>query len=221
VNGIVNGPGSVGGLRNLFYGQVSLDEWPDQGSSSLEEPQRSFDRARSLILSGDPGQALNVWFNIAFTNGLSSRHTLQAWHFIRHAGASPPAKIAKAVIGAVAEVPMHQSHDLLVAYEDGTASYVNYTGRTMTCEDVSVARMQDAVHHWLAVAQAMASSIGPWDKPSLPPLPAGHARVAALTASGPHFGQGPGAELSANPTAGAFLGAATHVMRLMVDNAIS
>jgi hypothetical protein len=138
---------------------------------------------------------------------------------MRQAGSPPPVEIAKAVLGAVAEVPIHGSRDLLVAYKDGTANYVNYSGRATTCEDVSAAHMQAEVSHWLAVAQVLASAIGPWDKPSLPPLPAGHARVTVLTASGPHFGQGPEAELSANPMADEFLDAATSVMQLMVDNA--
>lgn len=146
----------------------------------------------------------------------ASRHGI----FMRQAGSPPPAEIAKTVLGAVAEVPMHGSHDILAAYKDGTASYLNYSGRATTCDDLPAAHMQAAVRRWLATAQVIADTIGPWDKPSLPPLPAGHARVAALTASGPYFGQGPAAELSANPLAGTFLGAATSVMQLMIDDAV-
>jgi hypothetical protein len=220
VNGRKNAQGRADTLRNLLYGQASLDDWADQGAGNPEEPWTSFERARLLILTRNPGQALSIWRDIAFTDGLSSRQALQAWHFMRQAGSPPPAEIAKPVLGATAEVPMHGSHDILAAYKDGTANYLNYSGRATTCDDPPAAHMQAAVRRWLATAQVIADTIGPWEKPSLPPLAAGHARVAALTASGPHFGQGPAAQLSANPLAGTFLGAATSVMQLMVDNAV-
>jgi hypothetical protein len=169
--------------------------------------------------TGDPDQAVHVWQEIALAEGLGSRHTLQAWHFMRQAGHLPPAEVAELVLGAVAEVPMHNSHDLLAAYQDKTAEYINHSGRAAAWGSGPDGPKEAAVSHWLAVTQTMANSIGPWDETNLPQLPAGHARVAALTPNGPYFGQGPAALLSADPKAGSFLGAATRVMQLMVDSA--
>jgi hypothetical protein len=195
-----------------------LEEWADQGADHPGEPWRSFERARMHFRTGEPDQAVHVWQEIVLTEGISSRHTLQAWHFMRQAGRLPSAEVAEVVLGAVAEVPMRGSHDLLAAYRDRTAKYVNYSRRATTWEGGPEEQMEAAVGHWLAVAQIMASSIGPWNKMVLPPLPTGHARVAALTPNGPYFGQGPATLLSADSKADSFLGAATRVVQLMVDS---
>lgn len=206
-------------FRESLYGQASLDEVAEQAGGSPDEPWRSFEPARRLIRTGNPVEALTVWRKIALTEGLSSRQALQALYFARLAGCEPPAEIAKAPLGAAAEVPIHGQHDLLVAYQDGTANYINYSGKTVAWKDGSASQMRATISHWLGVAQAMADAVGPWENPAFPPLPAGHGRVMVLTASGPHFGQGPEAALSGEPIASAFLAAATKVMLLMVNNA--
>jgi hypothetical protein len=171
-----------------------------------------------LIRTGDSSNAVEIWRQIASAGGVSSRHALQAWYFMRQVGSMPPADVAKVVLGAAAEVPMHDSHDVLVAYQDGQANYVNYSGGTAAWEGHSDVQMRDAVSHWLTVAQAVTNAIGPWGQVLLPPLPKGHARVLTLTASGPHFGQGPMADLSTDAMASPFLSAATRVMQLIVKH---
>lgn len=91
----------------------------------------------------------------------------------------------------------------------------------MVWEDRSDAQIQAAINGWVAAGQAIASVIGPWDQPSLPPVPASNARVMVLTPSGPHFGQGPAAALSADPLAGSFLTAAASLMQLIVSRAMA
>jgi len=115
---------------------------------------------------------------------------------------------------------MHGSHDLLVAYQDGTANYLNYSGRAMAWEDSAAAQMQAAVSHCLAVAQVMAKAIGSWNEPSLPPLPAGHAQVMALTASGTTFWASARSSAFSRPDRrGIPQRARPSVMQLMVNSA--
>jgi hypothetical protein len=215
----ISGPADA--LRPFAYGQVSLDEWVAQGDGDPGEPWGSFERARQLVRGGRQREAVKVWRQISVTEGLVSRHTLQAWHFLREAGDQPPADRAKLVLGAVAEMPVQGAHDLLTAYRDGTGRYLNYAGKAVVWEDRSVAPIQSAISDWLARAQVIASAVGPWDQPALPPLPPGHARLMTLTPSGPHFGQGPAADLAADPVAGPFLTAATGLMQLVVSRAIA
>lgn len=54
-----------------------------------------------------------------------------------------------------------------------------------------MASIQTAIDSWLATGQDIANAIGPWDEQSLPPLPAGHARVTALTPAVPTSGKAP------------------------------
>jgi hypothetical protein len=212
---------AAGTLGQFVYGDAPLDTWVAQGADPAGEPRSSFEQARQLIHAGQPDEAVKIWRRIAVTEGLESRQALQAWHFLRQAGYPPRADQAKLVLGVVAEMPVQGAHDLLAAYQDGSARYLNYSGKAVVWEDRSVTEIQAAISAWLARGQVIASSVGPWDKPSLPPLPLGQVRVAALTPSGPHFGQGPAAALSADPLAGSFLTAATSLMRLIIDRAMA
>jgi hypothetical protein len=217
------GPDRADVLRQFVYGNVSVEEWVAQrvalGAGNPGEPWTSFERARRLFRASKLPEAVRIWRQIALTDELESRQVLQAWQFLRQAGEQPPANRAKLALGVVAEVPVHGAHDLLTAYRDGSARYLNFAGGAVVWEDRSVTGIQSAIENWLAVGQAIAYAIGPWDEPNLPPLPTGHARVMVLTPSGPHFGQGPEATLFADPTAGAFLTAATSLMQLILSHA--
>jgi hypothetical protein len=221
----MNGPQGAAGpartVRQFVYGDAPLDEWVAQGDGDPGEPWDSFARARQLAHSGQQQEAVKIWRQIAATEGLESRQVLQAWHFLREAGEQPPADRAKLVLGAVAEMPVSGGHDLLAAYRDGTARYLNYSGKAVVWEDRSVAPIQSAINDWLAKAQVIVNAIGPWNQPALPPLPPGHARLMMLTPSGPHFGQGPVADLSADQAARSFITAATGLMQLVVGRAMA
>jgi hypothetical protein len=185
-----------------------------------DEPWSSFQRAERLARAGQPDEAATIWQQIALAERLESRQTLQAWHFLRRAGYPPPADRAQDALGVVAEMPVHNAHDLLAAYQDGTARYLNYSGKVVIWEeDPSVAEIQSAIDDWLATGQVIANAIGPWEQSALPPLPVGHGRVMVLTPAGPRFGQGPAAGLSADPIAGSFLTTATNLMQLIVSRA--
>jgi len=202
-------PSAAGALGRFVYGDAPLDTWVAHGPGALKEPWASFERARQLVRAGKPEEAAKIWRQIASTEGLESRQVLQAWHFLRQAGYLPPADQAKLVLGVVAEMPVHGVHDLLAAYQDGSARYLNYSGTAVVMEDHSESEIQAAIGTWLASGQVIASVTGPWDQLSLPPVPAGYARAMVLTPGGPQFGQGPAAAPSADPLAGPFFSAAT------------
>jgi hypothetical protein len=210
---------SAGPLQMLS--DAPLDEWVAQSAGDCGEPWSSFGQARQLFDARQPDEAVKIWRQIAFTGGLESRQILRAWHFLRQAGYRPAVDRAKLVLGVAAEMPVQGAHDLLAAYRDGSARYLSYSGKAVVWEDRSITQIQAAINGWLARGQVIADAIGPWDQPSLPPLPAGHVRVMVLTPSGPHFGQGPAAALSADPIAGSFLTAATSLLQLIVSRAMA
>jgi hypothetical protein len=214
-------PGDAGVLGQFVYGDAPLDEWVAHGDGVLREPWSSFEQARQMVHAGQPDEAVKVWRQIASTEGLESRQVLQAWHFLRQVGYPPPADQAKFVLGVVAEIPVEGEHDLLAAYRDGSARYLNHSGKAVVWEDRSVSQVQAAIGTWLARGQVLAGATGPWDQPSFPPLLAGHARVMVLTPGGPQFGQGPLAGLSADPVAGSFISAAFSLMQLLISRAMA
>lgn len=214
-------PSAAGTLSRFVYGDVPLDQWVPSGAGALQEPWSSFEQARQLARAGQPHEAAEIWRQIASTEGLESRQVLQAWHFLRQAGYQPPVDQAKFVLGVIAEMPVGRAHDLLAAYRDGSARYLNYSGRAVVWEDRSEPTIEAAIGTWIDRGQVIADATGPWDQPSFPRLRAGHARAMVLTPGGPQFGQAPAAALSADPVAGPFLSAATSLMQLLVSRAMA
>jgi hypothetical protein len=202
-------------LRPLLYGNVPIEGWgSDAGDGS--EPWSSFARARTLYAAGRVADAIQEWRSVASMPDLESRQTLQAWHFLRKAGVPVPDDEAKIVLGVVAEMPVQSGHDVLAGYRDGSVRYLNYSGKVAVIEDRTIVAVQSPLQAWLALAQEMVSAIGPWDKPTLPPLPEGHGRIIMLTPSGPHFGQAPADALLGDPFAAKFLAAATGLLQAVV-----
>ena len=86
-----------------------------------------------------------------------------------------------------------------MAYRDGSARYLNYSGKVLLWEARSDAEIEAAITGWLAVGQVIADATGVWDQPSLPPVPPGQARLLMLTPGGHRFGQAPGSAVSCDP----------------------
>lgn len=199
-------------LRPLLYGDQPLNGWPRLGEAAHEEPWASFVRARQLLQGGNKQAAVAIWSNIAGQHDLESRHILQAWHFLRAEGVGPAGEDSSAVLAAVAEVSVDSGHDLLVAYRDGGVRYLNRSGKVAVVEGDGGPALRDATSQWLAVADQLASAVGVWEEPQLPPLPSDHSRIMMLTPAGPRFGQGPDTLLRQGDAAAAFLSAATTLL---------
>jgi len=211
--------GPAGELRQFAFGDAAVEAWTAHGAGDPGEPWLSFDRARRQVQAGHQDEAAAIWRQIATTDGLESRHTLQAWHFLRQTGQSPPPDRATLVLGTAVEMPVPQGHDLLIAYRDGSARYLNYSGKVLVWEARSDPEVGAAITAWLSAGQVISDAIGVWDRPSLPPVPPGHARLLMLTPGGHRFGQAPAAALSSDPTAGPFIAAATRVLQLITSRA--
>jgi hypothetical protein len=213
--------GAAQALRRYIYGDVPLDEWTPSRGDAASPPWDAFARARQLARQGEVGQATEIWWQIASSAAVETRQTLQAWHFLREAGRQPPTARAKVVLGTVIEMPAGGGHDLLAAYKDGSARYLNYSGKAAIVEDRSITEIQEAVHRWIEIGQVIAQAIGPIKGSTFPPLGPGEIRVMMLTPSGPHFGQGPAPALTADRMAGAFIAAATKLMQLIVARSLT
>ena len=125
------------GCGQIMFGDAAAEVWAAHGAGHPGEPWIFFEHARQLVQAGHQDEAVTIWQQIAATEGLESRHTLQAWHFLRQAGRPPPADRARLVLGVAVEMPAQEGHDLLVAYRDGSARYLNYSGKVLIWEDRS------------------------------------------------------------------------------------
>ena len=57
-----------------------------------------------------------------------ARLRLWAWHNLRQLGKYPSPDLARQVVGVVVEVPYEGRSDVIAAYADGTARYINHQG---------------------------------------------------------------------------------------------
>ena len=214
------GPSDAAGdvLRPFIFGDRPLESWPEGDDSDQGDPWDTFVRARAAITDGDRGTATTLWLQIASSPESESRQVLQAWRFLRDAGEQPSESIARQVLGGVVEVPVNGHHDLLAAYADGSVRYLNHSGKAAILEPGATGpQLAQAARGFLTATGLVADVAGPWDQPSLPPLPDGHARVTALTPGGIRFGQGPEEQLRRQPPAADMILSALVLLSEIVD----
>ena len=191
---------------------MPLTRWASNEAQAPCEPWISFERTRNSIESGDKKSATASLQQILETQGLESRHYLQAYHFLRELGVSPPREEEKRVFGVVVEVGMNGGADLVAGYTDHHARYYNYSGAAVIWERPNDT-LDAAIDELLRVGGNVAKAIGPWKK-ARPPVPAnGRARINFLTPSGLHFGEGPLDTLAKDKLGGPVIAAAFRLMQ--------
>jgi len=199
-------------IRETLFGDMPLSRWASNPAEASCEPWISFERTRNFIESGDKKSATASLQQILETQGLESRHYLQAYHFLRELGVSPPREEEKRVLGVVIEVAMKGGTDLVAAYTDHHARYYNYSGAAVVWERPNDT-LDAAIDELLRVGDTVAKAIGPW-KEARPPAPAnGSARINLLTPSGLHFGEGPLDTLAKDKLGGPVIASAFRLMQ--------
>lgn len=114
---------------------------------------------------------------------LESRVHLWAWNGLREMGEMPGPEIADKAQGVVVEVPTSGGLDTLAAFNDGSARYINYSGKIIVWS-----KRDDRIN---GLAKALVSSAEPLVLPSnlstqYQPLKKGQGRVTVLTFGGNH-----------------------------------
>jgi hypothetical protein len=188
-------------LRDLLYGDVPLARWAprDDAFQSVRDAPDAAAARDALHRMRQPGRA--------------SRDHLQAWHELRALGENPedPARL----YGVVVDMPVSGGLDTLAAYRDGTARYLNYSGKILVweTEDPSIGALIGAL---LDTAASIVAQIGPWEGVR-PPLQPGVLRVSMLCAGGLYFGEGPVQALTADPMAGPLITAAARLLQALTQ----
>ncbi len=202
-------------IRDALFGDMPLEAWAGDGS---EAPWSHFATAKKHLDAGEKDDAIAALKQVLSTPSLEPRHYLQAWHFLRPLGISPDATESRRILGVVVEVPVEHGLDIVAAYPDHSARYFNFSGAGVIWEHPD-SSLDPAIDRLLTTGQTVVEQIGPWDGPRPGPPPKNHIRLSFLTAGGLCFGQGPFADLAADPKGGAVITAATELMQaLMAKN---
>lgn len=201
-------------FKELLFGDVPMERW---GPDAAGVPWTWFAEARGALAKGDLAGAARALARVVGTDGLASRHHLQAWHAARQLGIRPEAHDAKRVLGVVIEMPMGPGFDILACYEDHTARYLNHAGRMVVVESrlpTIVPLVEGVIEASQRLVDAIGpNSIGPYEGPRPAGPPVGLARLSFLTPSGLHFGQGSAEALARDALAGPVIAAATGLLQ--------
>lgn len=115
-----------------------------------------------------------------------ARVRLWAWHNLRQLGKYPSPDLARQVLGVVIEVPYEDRLDLLAAYADGTARYINHQGGMIVWD-----RMDETITPRVMNVIRETQPVGaPQEDRLEEPVGADQVRLSVLTPGGIYVWQG-------------------------------
>ncbi len=119
-----------------------------------------------------------------------ARLRLWAWHNLRQLGKYPSPDLARQVLGVVIEVPFEDRLDVLAAYADGTARYINHQGGMIVWD-----RTDETITPLVLSVIREAQPIGaPMEDRLEEGVPSDQVRLSVLTPGGIHTWQGVASE---------------------------
>lgn len=134
---------------------------------------------------------------------------------LRAAGIQAPSKM---LLGVVIEVGLDGGLDTLAAYADGSARYINQSGK-MIIWDAKDETLEQLKGQLFDAAKAVVEAIGPHDGPRWPFPQRGNVRLSFFVSDGLYFGQSTIDHFFRDPMAGPVLHAGTQVMQFLVNKA--
>jgi hypothetical protein len=206
---------SMPDVRETLFGDMPLSEWRQAVTTPLELPWTLFQQARQSLQGNDRVAAEKAMRTVLEIPALESRHYLQAWHFLRELGVTPPKEQTHNVLGVVVEVGVSQGFDLAAGYADLHARYFNFSGAAVVWERPDD-RLDGAIRDLLASAKPVGGKTGTWTGSRRPAPANGNMRINVLTPGGLHFGEGPFISLRKDPLAGPVVASAVRLMQALI-----
>jgi hypothetical protein len=204
-------------IRETLFGDRPLDAWPASSTQAgSQESWASFVRARKALAGGREAEAVDLWRCVIEDAGVGVSPLLAGVAFPSRAWHQAFQRRGEELLGVVVEVHLEEGLDLLAAYADHHARYLNFSGVGVIWEraDQSLDPYVDAL---LASGSTILRAIGPWTGPRPEPPRVGQMRLNLLSPAGLHFGEGPMSVLTADPFAGPAVRAATMLMQRLVE----
>jgi len=189
-----------------------------------------FNKLYNLLFADDPGLFMNnnlyPWNillsekaapddlnKVATDTALESRARILAYNILKSKGNTVD---KKEILGIIVEVGLDEGLDVVAAYKDGTARYINHAEKIIVWQaanDESDALVKNLFETGLQVVK----NIGPWHKERLANPGNGDVRISFLVADGLYFGQGPFEVLEKDKMGGPVINAATRLMVFLIN----
>jgi hypothetical protein len=123
------------------------------------------------------------------------------------------------IFGVIIEVGLDEGLDVLAAYEDGSARYINHSEKLIVW-DTTTDESNRLIADLFASARTVVDRIGPWDGTRRPPPTTSNIRLTFLVSNGLYFGEGPFDVLAQDPMAGPVINHATELMNFLVSTTL-
>jgi hypothetical protein len=126
----------VARFTELLFGDQTLDDL----LTSLDKQAAAdgawilLGKAAECLRQGDVARATEVLLEVVGSPKMETRILLWSWATLRYLGVHPKSYEADDIEGVVIQVPMERGTDVLAAYADGTARYVNHSGKAIVWE---------------------------------------------------------------------------------------
>ena len=154
--------------------------------------------------------------NIATGHTAETRIRILAYNRLLSMGHKPD---KKELLGVIVEVGLDEGLDVVASYQDGTARYINYTGKLVVWEKTTAASTK-LTKELFSQSEPILSKIGPWNQPRRPHPAKGNARITFLVSDGLYFGEGPVNVLFNDQMASPALNAAGELMKYLTAQAL-
>jgi hypothetical protein len=125
----------------------------------------------------------------------------------------------KELLAVIVEVGLDEGPDTLAAFKDGTARYINQTGKMIIWESPE-SSSDKLIKELFANSAPIISQIGPWHAARRPQPASGMARISFLVSDGLYFGEAPMNALFNDALAKPALLSATALMQFLTDKVL-
>jgi hypothetical protein len=113
--------------RQMLFASQSLRDQV----SHMRVDGRSIADAQRLVEEGKAKEAIAHLRSVLDSPVLETRIQLWVWSALRELGEKPAGRPAFEVLGAVLEMPSGGAYDTLAGYVDGSARYLNFSGKAI------------------------------------------------------------------------------------------
>ncbi len=169
----------------------------------------------STLFSTTPD--LEAMAKIAGDRHQESRVRTRAFNALRAAG-RPVAQ--KEYLGTIIEVRLPDGLDTLAVFADGSARYINHSGKIAVVEGTPNP-FDNEIQKVIETSKPVIAAIGPWDKDRLPSPKQGNIRLTFLVSDGLYFGEGPMDAMQRERMAAPLISAGTTLLLKLVEKTTS
>jgi hypothetical protein len=150
---------------------------------------------------------------VANDRSQEARARALACHLLR--AANVPVMV-KELFGVIIEVSLPGGLDVLAAFSDGSARYINHAEKMVVWEN-RTEESQALIANLFNNSVMVVDRIGPWDKDRKSFVTGGMVRLSFLVSDGLYFGEGPFDFMAKDAMAGPVIQAATQLMIFLTN----